>query len=56
MKKAELQKHKFDAKVKLAIFFGLLLLAGFLELIHSSTAGEVIGGLMLLAGGRSVVR
>ena len=55
MKKVDLQKHKFDTKVKLVIFFGLLILAGFLESIHSSIAGEVVGGVIVLAGGKAIV-
>lgn len=54
MKKAELQKHKFDMKVKLLVFFALLIFAGFLEVIHSTMANEVIFGIIGLAGGNAV--
>ena len=54
VKKADLQKHKFDAGVKLAVFFALLFFAGFLELVHSGMANEVIFGIIGLAGGNAV--
>lgn len=54
MKTVDLQKHKFDAKVKLAVFFALLIFAGFLELIHSGMSNEVIFGIIGLAGGSAV--
>lgn len=54
MRKAEFQKHKFDAKVKLLVFFSLLIFAGFLEIMHSNMAGEVITGIIGLAGGSAI--
>jgi|GEM_PF-4146202 len=50
----ELEKHEFDTKVKLAVFFALLIFAGFLEAIHSSMANEVIFGIIGLASGNIV--
>jgi hypothetical protein len=46
--------HKFDAGAKLAVFFALLIFAGFLEIIHSGMANEVIFGIIGLAGGNIV--
>lgn len=54
MKATEFQKHKFDTKAKLAVFFALLAFAAFLEIIHSSMANEVIFGIIGLAGGNAV--
>jgi hypothetical protein len=54
VKKAELQKHKFDTRAKLSVFFALLVFAGFLEAMHSNMAGEVITGIIGLAGGSAI--
>ena len=51
MKKVELEKHKFDQKTRLIVFFSLLLFAGFLQVVHSSTSGEVVTLVIGLAGG-----
>ena len=50
MKKTDLQKHKFDSKLRLGIFFGLILLALFLQIFHSSLVGEVVAAILVLAG------
>lgn len=54
MKKAELQRHKFDTVAKLSVFFALLIFAGFLEATHSAMANEVIFGVIGLAGGSAL--
>lgn len=56
MKKLELQKHKFDEKMRLAIFVALLLFAGFLELSHSPLSGEVVTLIVGLAGGNALAK
>ncbi len=50
MRKADLQKHKFDGKMKLALFLGLILLAVALQISHSALEGEVVGAILVLAG------
>jgi hypothetical protein len=56
MKKSEYDKYKFDSRIKLSVFFSLLVFAVFLEIIHSNMAGEVIAGIIGLAGGSAVNR
>lgn len=47
VKRDSLQRHKFDTKAKVAIFFGLMVFAIALELLHSGSGRDVI---MLIAG------
>lgn len=50
MKKIELQKYKFDGKVRYATFLGLIALAVSMQIINSSYVGEVIAAILVLAG------
>jgi hypothetical protein len=50
MKKVDYDRHRFDGKIKIAIFFGLILLAFILQLFHSSLTNEVVVGILILAG------
>lgn len=50
MKRMELQKHKFDSKLRFATFFGLLIFALGLQILHSPLVGEVIAAALVLAG------
>lgn len=50
MKKIELQKHKFDSRLRFAIFAGLALFAVGLQLTHSPYVGEVVAAVLVLAG------
>jgi len=54
MGKTKADHHKFDTGAKLAVFFALLIFAGFLELVHSNMTNEVIFGIIGLAGGSAV--
>jgi hypothetical protein len=51
MRRIELEKHKFDQKLKFGVFLALMCLAIFLDLQHSTLVGEVVGTLIGYTGG-----
>jgi hypothetical protein len=54
MRRAELQKHKFDERMKLGLIVILLAFAGYLSTTGSAMAGEVVTLIIGLVGGNAI--